>query len=119
MPTFRHEHGRAPVRSVLLALLEGCTRSVRADEESYLPLIHSMIESGTLSERIAARLRPYAADPAALRAQGTIVYGELADSLVRNEPWHGRGWPEAGRRPRTGEEVTAAFQGRGSERTGT
>jgi glutathione synthase/RimK-type ligase-like ATP-grasp enzyme/gamma-glutamyl:cysteine ligase YbdK (ATP-grasp superfamily) len=76
------------VRTVLSALLERAHRSATADEAAYLPLIEDVIANGSLSERIRRRLSGVA--PETLPSELRKVYAELADCLVRNEPWSGR-----------------------------
>jgi glutathione synthase/RimK-type ligase-like ATP-grasp enzyme/gamma-glutamyl:cysteine ligase YbdK (ATP-grasp superfamily) len=86
----RDGDGRASVRDCLRSLLAIAEKSVRRDEAEYLPLVARVIEEGPLSERIRAALLPYSDDDGRLRRAAAAVYGELADSLVRNVPWPGR-----------------------------
>jgi glutathione synthase/RimK-type ligase-like ATP-grasp enzyme/gamma-glutamyl:cysteine ligase YbdK (ATP-grasp superfamily) len=83
--------GRLPVRAALRELLAMARRSVRRDEAAYLDLVERVVEQGPLSERIRAALLPHAGDEAAFAAALRRVYAELADCLVANEPWRGRG----------------------------
>jgi len=92
-PLDRDAEGRATIGECLRRLLVIARKSARRDEEEYLPLVASLIESGPLSERIRAVLLPFAAEPAGLREATRSLYGELADCLVANEPWRGRGFP--------------------------
>jgi len=78
------------VRSVLRSLMDRAREVVSADEAPYLELVDRIIEQGSLSERLRARLLPFAGDDQLLRSELRVVYGELADCLVRNEPWRGR-----------------------------
>jgi glutathione synthase/RimK-type ligase-like ATP-grasp enzyme/gamma-glutamyl:cysteine ligase YbdK (ATP-grasp superfamily) len=87
----RDDEGRAPVRECLRNLLSVAEKTVRKDEAEYLPLVAAVIEQGSLAEAIRARLQPHADDPAALRDATRMVYGELADCLIENVPWSGRG----------------------------
>jgi glutamate---cysteine ligase / carboxylate-amine ligase len=87
----RGADGRADVRDCLRALLQLCERHVRRDEQGYLPIVRAMIDSGTLSERIRAHLAPFSADPADFQRRTRALYGDLADCLVQNRPWEGRG----------------------------
>jgi gamma-glutamyl:cysteine ligase YbdK (ATP-grasp superfamily) len=75
---------------VLRALLARAHTAVTAADADYLPLIEQIIEHGSLSERIRARLEPHAQSETALRRALREVYGELAECLLSNEPWQGR-----------------------------
>jgi glutamate---cysteine ligase / carboxylate-amine ligase len=86
----RDRHGRAPVRAVLRRLLEHARRAVRRDDAPYLDMVARMIETGTLSERIRARLAPYQGREEQFTEAARRVYIELADALDANEPWPGR-----------------------------
>jgi glutathione synthase/RimK-type ligase-like ATP-grasp enzyme/gamma-glutamyl:cysteine ligase YbdK (ATP-grasp superfamily) len=86
----RDGDGRAAVRDCLEVLLAIASRYVRRDEAHYLPLVSAMVRSGSLSERIRSAIAPHVGDPERLRQETRHVYGELADCLVHNEPWHGR-----------------------------
>lgn len=106
----REEDGRIPVRECLDSLLSVAARYIRRDESEYLPLIEAMIRTGTLAERIRDALAVHVGDPARLREAAHTLYGELADCLVQNQPWRGRGFVEstlpgevAGEAPWTGE----------------
>lgn len=79
------------VGTVLRSLLERAQRAVVAEDASYLALIEQIVSTGTLSERIRARLEPHAQSETALRRALREVYRELADCLISNEPWGGRG----------------------------
>ena len=50
-----------------------------------------LIDSGSLSERIVAQLRPLEEDEDAFTEAARRIYIELADCLLDNEPWSGRG----------------------------
>jgi glutathione synthase/RimK-type ligase-like ATP-grasp enzyme/gamma-glutamyl:cysteine ligase YbdK (ATP-grasp superfamily) len=78
------------VQSVLEVLLERARRSVVEEDAGYLDLIEDIIRHGTLSERIRARLEPFAGSGEPFAAELRNVYGELAACLVANEPWSGR-----------------------------
>ncbi|HUE97505.1 MAG TPA: hypothetical protein VMN39_12665, partial [Longimicrobiaceae bacterium] len=95
-PLFRDLHrgddGLVPVRDCLRALLDIAEKSVRREEVHYLPLVRQIVETGTLAERIRAALLPHAGNPGALRKATHLVYGQLAESLVANTPWPGRGF---------------------------
>ncbi|HEX6132991.1 MAG TPA: glutamate-cysteine ligase family protein [Longimicrobiales bacterium] len=82
--------GRVPVAEVLRILLDRAARAVVDADAGYLPLVEQIIQQGTLSERIRARLEPHARSETALRRALREVYRELADCLVSNEPWVGR-----------------------------
>jgi hypothetical protein len=88
----RDEHGRAEVRAVLRRLLEDARGAARKDEMEYMELVGRVIETGSLSERIRAALRPHerASDEEFTEA-ARRVYIELMDCLEANEPWKGRG----------------------------
>jgi glutathione synthase/RimK-type ligase-like ATP-grasp enzyme/gamma-glutamyl:cysteine ligase YbdK (ATP-grasp superfamily) len=78
------------VRRVLEALLERARGVARRDEAGYLDLVDGIIEQGTLSERIRARLEPAGGSAGTMHAALREVYAELADCLISNEPWAGR-----------------------------
>jgi glutathione synthase/RimK-type ligase-like ATP-grasp enzyme/gamma-glutamyl:cysteine ligase YbdK (ATP-grasp superfamily) len=83
--------GGAPVRQILAALLERASAFVTGREAAYLPLVEGIVENGTLSEGIRARLQPLAGSgEAAFRGALRDVYRELADCLAGNQPWAGR-----------------------------
>jgi glutamate---cysteine ligase / carboxylate-amine ligase len=82
--------GGAPVREVLEGLLERARGAVSRQDAPYLPLLDGILEDGTLSERIRARLEPHAGSDEAFRSELREVYRELADCLVSNEPWSAR-----------------------------
>jgi glutamate--cysteine ligase len=86
------EAGRTEVRAVLRQLLEGARKAARKDEAAYMELVGRVIETGSLSERIRAALRPHerASDEEFTEA-ARRVYIELMDCLEANEPWRGRG----------------------------
>lgn len=83
------------VRQVLQALMERAQRSISRDDAGYLALVGDIIEQGSLSERIRARLEPFAGSGEAMQQELRRVYGELADCLVSNQPWAGRMEPAA------------------------
>jgi glutathione synthase/RimK-type ligase-like ATP-grasp enzyme/gamma-glutamyl:cysteine ligase YbdK (ATP-grasp superfamily) len=85
----RGDDGGVSAREALEALLALARPAVRRDEQEYLPLLERMIESGSLAERIRARLGGTVGDAVA-PARLMEVYGELVDCLERNEPWAGR-----------------------------
>ena len=77
---------------MLRALLEDARKTARKDEAEYLELVGRVIETGSLSERIRAALRPYErASDEELTEAARRVYIELMDCLEANEPWRGRG----------------------------
>jgi hypothetical protein len=76
---------------VLRALLDDARGAARKDEREYLDLVGRMIETGSLSERIRAALRPHAHARDELTAAARRVYLELMDCLEANQPWRGRG----------------------------
>lgn len=85
--------GSAPmhVRDVLRRLLDMSVEHAAESDAHYLEQVRSIIEAGSLSERIRHRLAPYASEgPDVFREQVGIVYGELADALEGNIPWPGR-----------------------------
>ena len=88
----RGDDGLAPVEAVTAALVARARAEARADELPYLDLVERVARSGTLSERIAAALRPHVADDDAFTETARRIYIELADCLLDNEPWRGRGW---------------------------
>jgi len=75
-----------PVLAVLLVLDQ--PRGVRGFKG--LQLLDQVRAGGTLSERVADRLRPFEGDPEALREQARTVYLELCDCLADNRVWAGR-----------------------------
>ena len=86
----RDDDGRACMRDCLRALLAIAETSARRDEVHYLPLVHQIIETGSLSERIRGVLEPHAGNRERLRTETRRVYEELAECLVSNTPWAGR-----------------------------
>jgi gamma-glutamyl:cysteine ligase YbdK (ATP-grasp superfamily) len=89
----RDETGRTDVRAVLRALLAGARKTARKDEQPYLDLVARVIDTGSLSERIRAVLRPFdAASDEDFTEAARRVYIELMDCLEANEPWRGRGF---------------------------
>ncbi len=86
----RGEDGRVAVSELIEHLLGRAARRLKRGEQSYLELVALIAEGGTLSERIAARLRPHADDPEALREEARALYLELADCLAENRVWAGR-----------------------------
>jgi glutathione synthase/RimK-type ligase-like ATP-grasp enzyme/gamma-glutamyl:cysteine ligase YbdK (ATP-grasp superfamily) len=87
----RGEDGRIEVRHALAELLELAGRKVRPDEEHYLELVAGILESGNLSERMAAVLKPHVEDEVAFTDAARRLYIELTQCLLDNEPWPGRG----------------------------
>ncbi|MCA9569597.1 MAG: RimK-like ATPgrasp N-terminal domain-containing protein, partial [Myxococcales bacterium] len=77
-------------REVLQAVLEGARTVCPPDELHYLDIAEGVIREGSLSERMAAVLRPHASDPQALGRATRRLYDELADCLADNQPWAGR-----------------------------
>jgi glutathione synthase/RimK-type ligase-like ATP-grasp enzyme/gamma-glutamyl:cysteine ligase YbdK (ATP-grasp superfamily) len=94
-----------PVRDVLLTLLDRAHSVVSEDDAHYLDDVAEIIQQGSLSERIRARLEPFAASADTMREHVREVYRELARCLVRNEPWAGR--RNAARQPRPHASVRA------------
>lgn len=86
----RGDDGKASVRAVLDQLLTRASRRMKKGEQGYLELLDQVRRGGTLSERIADRLDPFAGDAAALREQARAVYLELCDCLAQNRVWAGR-----------------------------
>jgi hypothetical protein len=88
----RDETGRTDVRAVLRALLAGARKAARKDEQPYLDLVERVIDTGSLSERIRAVLRPFdTASDEDFTEAARRIYIELMDCLEANEPWRGRG----------------------------
>ncbi|HET7276348.1 MAG TPA: glutamate-cysteine ligase family protein [Longimicrobiaceae bacterium] len=83
--------GLVGVGEVLRGLLADARKVVRKDEADYLDLVEGMIDSGSLSEQIRARLMPFVNDEEAFTEAARHLYIELADCLEGNEPWTGRG----------------------------
>jgi len=86
----RAADGTADTREVLRAFLALARKSVPRGEAEYLDLVSSIIETGSLSERIRAALQPASGSAPELLAASRTLYLELADCLERNEPWRGR-----------------------------
>lgn len=86
----RGDDGKASVRAVLDQLLVRASRRMKKGEQPYLELLDQVRAGGTLSERVADRLRPFEGDPEALREQARTVYLELCDCLADNRVWAGR-----------------------------
>ena len=78
------------VGEVLRELLQRAHAAVVERDAAYLTLVEQIVQQGTLSERIRARLEPHVQSETALRRALREVYRELADCLLSNEPWHGR-----------------------------
>ena len=87
--------GRASVRDVLRAFLARAQREVSPDEAPYLELVEQLIASGSLAERLRAVLSPLVGDDDAFTEAARGIYIELADCLLDNEPWSGRGLRKA------------------------
>ena len=87
----RDGEGRASVSDLLRQLLGRARTCVTPDEAHYLDLVAELIDSGSLSERIVAQLRPLEEDEDAFTEAARRIYIELADCLLDNEPWSGRG----------------------------
>ncbi|HEX6558010.1 MAG TPA: glutamate-cysteine ligase family protein [Longimicrobiales bacterium] len=89
--TGRDSSGLASVRDVLKLLIAGARDQAPAEDTKYLDLIERVAESGSLSERIRARLQPYAHKPAEeFNEMVRHTYIQLVDCLESNEPWQGR-----------------------------
>ncbi len=86
----RGDDGKVPVRAVLDQLIARAGRRLKRAEQPYLELLDVVRERGTLSERIAARLRAHAEDDVALREEARAVWLELCDCLADNRVWAGR-----------------------------
>lgn len=87
----RDSEGRAQVKDVLMLLLEGARAHAPTSEMKYLDLVARVIESGSIGERIKAKLQPYVQNPAdEFNEAARKVYSELIDCLEANEPWEGR-----------------------------
>ena len=87
----RDAEGRASVQAVLEAMRVRATQAAPADEQDYLELVGRMIPRGSLSEAIRAQLLPLVDDDDAFTETARRIYIELADCLLENEPWSGRG----------------------------
>ncbi|MBW3628709.1 MAG: RimK-like ATPgrasp N-terminal domain-containing protein [Gemmatimonadetes bacterium] len=87
----RGDNGLVPVQTVLHDLLRHARKVVRREDADYLDLVETMIESGSLSERIRSHLMLYVDDDDVFTEAARRVYIELADCLDSNEPWWGRG----------------------------
>ena len=87
----RAENGLIPVQAVLHDFLRHARKVVRREDADYLDLVATMIESGSLSERIRSHLMLYVDDDERFTEAARRVYIELADCLEANEPWWGRG----------------------------
>jgi hypothetical protein len=82
------------VRDALQVVLDGAHEIAPPDERAYLERVGQILREGSLSERIAAVLRPHSSDPQALGRATRRVYDELAMCLAENRPWAGRAvWP--------------------------
>jgi gamma-glutamyl:cysteine ligase YbdK (ATP-grasp superfamily) len=80
----------APIRDALHRLLRLARRNASEEAEGYLELVGQVIEQGSLSERIAARLQPKLQDADAFTEEARRIWIELADCLLENRPWAGR-----------------------------
>lgn len=86
----RDAEGRAAVKDVIAHMQTRASRRLKRAEQPYLEIVDRIRREGTLSERMASRLRPHADDPAALREEARAVWLELCDCLVENRLWPGR-----------------------------
>jgi glutathione synthase/RimK-type ligase-like ATP-grasp enzyme/gamma-glutamyl:cysteine ligase YbdK (ATP-grasp superfamily) len=86
----RGDDGKVGVGNVIQHFILRAERRLRRSEEQYMELISMIRERGTLSERIAARLTPFASEPDQLRDEARNVYLELCDCLADNRVWAGR-----------------------------
>ncbi len=77
-------------RDALGVVLAGCREHAPREEQPYLDLVADVIREGSLSERMAAFLRPHADDPEALARVTRRLYEDLSECLVDNRPWAGR-----------------------------
>jgi glutathione synthase/RimK-type ligase-like ATP-grasp enzyme/gamma-glutamyl:cysteine ligase YbdK (ATP-grasp superfamily) len=87
-------HG-GTARDALQVVLDGARTVCPRDELPYLDLAKGVLREGNLSERMAAVLRPHAADPEAFAVATRSLYEELAECLAENRPWSGRNLPES------------------------
>jgi hypothetical protein len=87
----RDDKGLLPVQAVLHHFLRHARKVVRREDADYLDLVETMIQSGSLSERIRSHLMLYVDDEDGFTEAARRVYIELADCLESNEPWWGRG----------------------------
>jgi glutathione synthase/RimK-type ligase-like ATP-grasp enzyme/gamma-glutamyl:cysteine ligase YbdK (ATP-grasp superfamily) len=78
------------VRAVLDSLMERAHGGSSTEEAGYLALVEDVLASGSLSERIRQRLELHTGSDEALRRELGVVYAELAECLVSNQPWIGR-----------------------------
>ena len=88
-----HLCGSGPhsVRQVLTALLAGARNFARSTDAGYLGLAESVIESGSLAERIRQALQPHTSRPTDEFIEAARrIYIELADCLEANDPWRRR-----------------------------
>ena len=85
--TPRDARKRIPVRQFLKNLLAEVRNVTPIEEYPYLDRVGWILETGNLSERLRRVLEPHKDDPNRLARVARRVYGELADALIRNEPW--------------------------------
>jgi gamma-glutamyl:cysteine ligase YbdK (ATP-grasp superfamily) len=72
-------------RDVLEALLEGAKPRLARGEEAFVPDLEHLVARGSLSARLAKALRRTPARTRIARIHG--LWSELAECLVRDEPW--------------------------------
>jgi hypothetical protein len=86
----RHE-AKTDVRLVLRVLLLGARADAPLEDGKYLDTGRAVIESGSRSERIRARLARFSEKPdSELNDVARRIYVALCDCLDANEPWDGR-----------------------------
>lgn len=87
----RAADGTLSARQVLSWHLEHVQWRVRLQEQRYLDLAAGVVQQGSLSERILERLVPLASQEEEFNPAARRIWIELADCLVENRPWSGRG----------------------------
>lgn len=86
-----HVERASTAADVLKIMLDGARAHAPTKDMKYLDLVERVVESGSLGERIKARLQPYTEKSAQeLKEAARQIYIELANCLDANEPWEGR-----------------------------
>jgi glutamate---cysteine ligase / carboxylate-amine ligase len=86
----RGPDGLLPAHVVLADLMERCSVRAPKEEQPYLDTVSSIIQHGSLSERISAALLPHIGDADRFTEEARRVWVDLSQCLVENRLWSGR-----------------------------
>jgi glutathione synthase/RimK-type ligase-like ATP-grasp enzyme/gamma-glutamyl:cysteine ligase YbdK (ATP-grasp superfamily) len=86
----RDADGLLPAHQVLGDLLERCSVRAPKEERPYLDTVSSILQQGSLSERIAAALLLHVGDADRFTEEARRVWVDLSQCLVENRLWSGR-----------------------------